>query len=228
MSTNDRPRTALLVLAHPRRDSLTGQVADRARRRLEADGHTVDLLDLYAEGFDPRLPPEDEPDWGDRDKRYTPEVHAHMRRIDAADTIVVVFPVWWYAPPAIVKGWIDRVWNYGFAYGRSTPRLAGKRMIWIGLAGGSREELADVGVEEVFERMLLAGVSHYSGITDSAARVVYDTMAPNAGDAPSPERIAAVFAAADAALEEFLAAGRAEPATEPEPATATATATATA
>ena len=76
--------TTLLVVAHPRTDSLTAAVAARTRARLLAEGHTVDLLDLAAEGFDPRMTPEDEPDWADRDKKYSPEVHAHMDRIVAA------------------------------------------------------------------------------------------------------------------------------------------------
>lgn len=87
-------RHTLLVVAHPRADSLTAQVAGHLHARVKDAGGTVDVLDLYAEGFDPRLTPADEPDREDREKRYSPEVHAHMDRIAAADEIVVVFPVW--------------------------------------------------------------------------------------------------------------------------------------
>ncbi|WP_437075342.1 NAD(P)H-dependent oxidoreductase [Streptomyces sp. enrichment culture] len=94
----------MLVVAHPRTDSRTTQVAHQAAHR-------------------------DEPDRQDRGKVYSAEVRAHMRRIDAAD-VIVVFPLRWFGPPpAILKGWIDRIWNYGFAYGRSTPRLAATRML---------------------------------------------------------------------------------------------------
>jgi putative NADPH-quinone reductase len=48
--------------------------------------------------------------------------------------------VYWQNVPAILKGWIDRVWNYGFAYGRSRPRLAGKRMLWLSLAGATADD----------------------------------------------------------------------------------------
>jgi Flavodoxin-like fold len=82
-----------MVMAHPHGDSLTAQVAARAEARLEADGVAVDLLDLHAEGFNPRMTRADEPAWGDRDKTYSAEVVAHMRPIDTADLIVVVFPV---------------------------------------------------------------------------------------------------------------------------------------
>lgn len=187
--------TALLVVAHHRADSLTAHIADRARVRLEKDGRTVDVLDLHAEGFDPRMTVADEPDWGDRDKTYSAEVRAHMRRIDAADLIVVVFPVWWYGLPAVLKGWIDRVWNYGFAYGRPTARLGGKRMLWLALAGQSREEYAGHGLGDALAHQLTVGISNYCGITDAAVRFVHDTVSPAA---PAP-------ATADDALEEFLA-----------------------
>ncbi|ONI89929.1 hypothetical protein ALI22I_13430 [Saccharothrix sp. ALI-22-I] len=98
---------------------------------------------------------------------YSAEVRSHMDRISAADLHVVVFPVWWFAPPAILKGWIDRVWNHGFAYGRSRPRLAGKRMRWIGLAGESRETFV-AGMEELMDRQLRVGLSNFCGITDAS------------------------------------------------------------
>ncbi|PSL57420.1 putative NADPH-quinone reductase [Saccharothrix carnea] len=168
---------ALLVVAHPRTDSLTARVAARLGEHLTAHGVEVDVLDLHAEGFDPRMTPEDEPDWADRDKVYSAQVRAHMDRISAADLLVVVFPVWWFAPPAVLKGWIDRVWNHGFAYGRSQPRLAGKRMWWIGLAGESAETFAEHGMAEVLDRQLRVGVSNYCGITDASVTLLHGTLA---------------------------------------------------
>ena len=165
---------ALVVFAHPRPDSLTAATAARARDTLIAGGATVDLLDLYAEGFDPLLVPEDEPDWNDHTKRYSDEVQAHMARVAAADLIVVVFPVWWYGLPAMGKGWVDRVWNRGFAYEPST--LHGKRAIWIGLAGGSADEFAAQGLDALLDLQLRVGVSEFCGITDATVHLVHDTL----------------------------------------------------
>ncbi|MFF0275086.1 MULTISPECIES: NAD(P)H oxidoreductase [unclassified Streptomyces] len=165
----------LLVLAHPRADSLTAQVAARLHARLKEEGGTVDVLDLYAEGFDPALRPADEPDWEDREKAYSPEVRAHMDRILAADDILVVFPVWWFTPPAVLKGWIDRVWNYGFAYGRSRPRLAGKRLLWLALMGGTPEEIERLGMTDALPLMLVTGVSAFCGLPDASLRVLHGT-----------------------------------------------------
>lgn len=197
-------RHTLLVLAHPRPGSLTAQVAGHLQHRIEEARGTLDLLDLYAEGFDPRLTPVDEPDWEDREKRYSPEVHAHMERVAAADDILVVFPVWWFAPPAIVKGWIDRVWNYGFAYGRSRPRLAGKRMLWLGLAGGTDTDYERTGLATAMDLQLRVGVSEYCGIAASSVRLLHGTELSGVRQALRPARVAEVLRAADAALDEHL------------------------
>ncbi|MFG2989351.1 NAD(P)H oxidoreductase [Streptomyces sp. NPDC048257] len=168
---------ALVVLAHPRTDSLTAQLAGRARSRLAADGFAVDVLDLHAEGFDPRMGPEDEPDWADAGKEYSAEVRAHMARVAAADVIVVVFPLWWFGLPAILKGWIDRVWNYGFAYGgRSRGTLTGKRMLWIPLVSYSEAEFTRAGWDRTVEHTLRVGISEFCGIKDTAVRFVYDSL----------------------------------------------------
>ncbi|SDD55134.1 NAD(P)H oxidoreductase [Glycomyces harbinensis] len=169
--------TALVVVSHHRADSLTVHIGDVVAARLKEAGYGIDLLDLRAEGFDPRMTEADQPDWNDRDKAYSPEVRAHMERVLAADVIVPVFPVYWNGAPALLKGWIDRVWNYGFAYGRSRPRLAGKRMLWLGLAGTSEGDDYTAWMNETLDRVLREGISIYNGITESAVRVLYDAEA---------------------------------------------------
>ncbi|WP_067699790.1 NAD(P)H oxidoreductase [Nocardia jejuensis] len=170
----DRSRTALVVLAHHRADSLTAHIARRTVRQLEASGYAIDLLDLHTEGFDPRMTLADQPDWNDREKTYSPEVEDHMRRILAADIVIAVFPIYWVAPPALLKGWIDRVWNYGFAYGRSKPRLAGKRMLWLGLAGAAEDDAITPLMHTALEGQLSAGVAYYCGFTDSRIGILPD------------------------------------------------------
>ncbi|MFD6417482.1 NAD(P)H oxidoreductase [Streptomyces sp. NPDC060194] len=175
MTQNDnRSRTALVVIAHHRTDSLTAHTGRTAAARLEAAGYRVDLLDLHAEGFDPRMGTADQPDWSDRDKAYSDEVRAHMRRILDADAVVAVFPVYWQSVPAILKGWIDRVWNYGFAYGRSRPRLAGKRMLWLGLAGATSDDPFVEGMHAVLEAQLSEGIALYCGFSRSAVGLLTD------------------------------------------------------
>jgi len=161
-------RTALVVVAHPRPDSLTAHIARLAADKLTAGGYRIDLLDLHAEEFDPRMTVDDLPEWGNRDKTYSAEVENHMRRILAAEVIVVVFPVYWVQVPAILKGWLDRVWNYGFAYGRSKPRLAGKRALWLGLAGAAEDdEVVDI-MRQSLSTQLDDGVAYYCGLAQSS------------------------------------------------------------
>jgi NAD(P)H dehydrogenase (quinone) len=111
---------ALVVLAHPLSDSLCAHLARDAIDALRARGATVDVLDLYAENFQPSLTP------GERRLHYGtpepgPEIVALQQRLAAADTLVLVFPTWWFSMPAILKGWFDRVWAPKFAFEHGTP-----------------------------------------------------------------------------------------------------------
>lgn len=166
--------TALVVMAHHRADSLTAHTARRTVAHLQSAGYGVDLLDLHAEGFDPRMSAADQPDWGDRDKAYSDEVQAHMRRILDADLVLAVFPVYWQSVPALLKGWIDRVWNYGFAYGRSKPRLAGKRMLWLGLAGVTSDDPATEEMRTLLQTSLSEGIAYYCGFSHSSVALLPD------------------------------------------------------
>jgi NAD(P)H dehydrogenase (quinone) len=209
-------RTALVVVSHHRPDSLTAHVGDVVAARLKEAGYAVDLLDLRAEGFDPRMTIADQPDWDDRDKVYSAEARAHMARVLAADVIVPVFPVYWNSPPALLKGWIDRVWNYGFAYGRSKPRLAGKRMLWLGLAGAAEGDEYWAWMKENLDRLLRVGISFYNGITDAAVEVLPDAEGEpqivdadgsfTKGEALTGPQRAAHYAAIDRRAERYVEA----------------------
>lgn len=189
----------LLVLAHPRSNSLTGQVAVRVCKRLLAEGFLVDFLDLYVENFDPRMTPDDEPDWANPEKEYSLEVQAHMRRIDRADYIVVVFPIWWSAPPAILKGWIERTWTHGFAYTPSGSNLDIQRMLWIGLAGSSQKDFAASDIYQLIDRQLRVEISNFCKIKDACVRIIYDTV-----DAAEVRTLNKIWSATDAIVSDFL------------------------
>ncbi|MDP2798096.1 MAG: NAD(P)H-dependent oxidoreductase [Methanoregula sp.] len=101
-----------IILAHPRKGSFNHAIADTAAATLRETGHSVTMHDLYAEKFDPLLPyPEIA-----RDAVLPPLVAEHCREIASADGIVIVHPNWWGMPPAILKGWIDRVLRPGVVY----------------------------------------------------------------------------------------------------------------
>jgi NAD(P)H dehydrogenase (quinone) len=102
----------LIVLAHPDPASFNHALASAAAQTARQQGHTVVLHDLYAEAFDPILPA------GESSKTapLEPSLRRHCDDLAAADGIVVVHPNWWGQPPAILKGWIDRVVRPGVAY----------------------------------------------------------------------------------------------------------------
>jgi NAD(P)H dehydrogenase (quinone) len=101
-----------IILAHPRPGSFNHAIADEVTATLRKSGHTVTVHDLYREQFDPLLPGDEIP----RDAPLPPVIALHCREIATADGIVFVHPDWWGMPPAILKGWIDRVLRPGVAY----------------------------------------------------------------------------------------------------------------
>ncbi len=101
-----------VILAHPTRQSFNHAIAQTVVSELCQNGHEVSYHDLYAEGFDPILPTGEIPKGG-----VVPEaIEKYCREIANADGIIIVHPNWWGQPPAILKGWIDRVIRPGVAY----------------------------------------------------------------------------------------------------------------
>ena len=115
-----------VLIGHQQPGSFCHAIAATAVEELKAAGHEVVYHDLYAEQFDPILPHEEIP----KDAALDPVVEQHCREVAAADGYIVVHPNWWAMPPAILKGWLDRVLRQGVAYqfgpGGVEPLLAGR------------------------------------------------------------------------------------------------------
>jgi len=101
-----------LILAHPNAGSFNHAIADAARSALASNGHDVSFHDLCLEKFDPILLYEEIPKGAAIDTL----IQKHCDEIASADGIIIVHPNWWGMPPAILKGWIDRVIRPGVAY----------------------------------------------------------------------------------------------------------------
>jgi putative NADPH-quinone reductase len=101
-----------IILAHPNPGSFNHAIANTAAEALGRNGHRITLRDLYQERFDPLLPAAEL----GRDARLDTALGGHCRQIASADGIVIVHPNWWGMPPAILKGWIDRVLRPEVAY----------------------------------------------------------------------------------------------------------------
>jgi NAD(P)H dehydrogenase (quinone) len=101
-----------IILAHPDKKSFNHAIAATVVERLKQNGHKIFFHDLYEENFDPILPAEEIPG----DVPLTAEVEKHCNEISVADGFVIIHPNWWGQPPAILKGWVDRVIRPGVAY----------------------------------------------------------------------------------------------------------------
>ncbi|TWB16895.1 NAD(P)H dehydrogenase (quinone) [Nitrospirillum amazonense] len=192
----------LLVFAHPDPRSLNGALRDVAVAALQAQGHTVQVSDLYALGWKatvdhadfPDLKPEDRlvPVLASRDGyaagRLTADVLAEQEKLRWADMLILQFPLWWFTMPAILKGWVDRVFAYGFAYGvgeHSDRRwgdrygegvFQGRRAMVITTAGGWAPHYGPRGINGPIEDLLFPihhGILYYPGYTVLPPFVAY-------------------------------------------------------
>lgn len=101
-----------VILAHPDKESLNHAIAAAAIEMLNENGHHVCFHDLYQEKFDPVLPFEEFP----KDAPLPPDIEKHCKEISQAQGIIIIHPNWWGQPPAVLKGWVDRVLRPSVAY----------------------------------------------------------------------------------------------------------------
>jgi putative NADPH-quinone reductase len=132
----------LVVIGHqnPERASFCHAIARTAVEELKEAGHEVVYHDLYEEGFDPILPQGEIP----RDADVPADVARHCEEVRSVDGYLVVHPNWWAQPPAILKGWIDRVFRQGVVYefgegGAVNGFLAGKTAVVITTSNTPRD-----------------------------------------------------------------------------------------
>jgi len=128
----------LVVVAHPESQSFCAELGRRGIARMKAEGE-VRVIDLYAEQFDPVIRPSHFPRRASSD-RFEPmveqahqartgeisaDIAEHQAALDWCDRLLLVFPLWWWSMPAMLKGWVDRVFSTDFAYGARD--LGGRR-----------------------------------------------------------------------------------------------------
>jgi NAD(P)H dehydrogenase (quinone) len=101
-----------VILANPNPKSFNHAIAETVVAELNQNGHQITFHDLYAENFDPVLISNEITE----DAVLPRELESHCKEISIADCIVVIHPNWWGQPPAILKGWVDRVLRPGTAY----------------------------------------------------------------------------------------------------------------
>jgi NAD(P)H dehydrogenase (quinone) len=145
-----------IVYCHPSEDSFTKKMCDAFIRGITDSGNEYMISDLYKMNFDPSMTEQEY--LRDAYYRNTPEpaedVRAEQEKINSADAIAFIYPVFWTEAPAKLVGWFDRVWTYGFAYGEKTMKLLDKAIILCS-AGNSLEHLEQFGLLDSMKRVML-------------------------------------------------------------------------
>lgn len=194
----------LIVHAHPEPGSLNGALKDFAVERLQAAGHAVQVSDLYAMNWKASLDAGDSLDYepGARfdpsldskrafaNDRQSADIALEQDKLRWADALILQFPLWWFSMPAILKGWVERVYAYGFAYGvgeHSDVRwgsrygegsMAGKRAMLIVTTGGWESHYSARGINGPMDDVLFPihhGILYYPGFDVLPPFVVHRT-----------------------------------------------------
>ena len=202
-------KRVLIIHAQPEPSSLTRQLVDVSVECLTAQGHEVLQSDLYAMRWKATFDEHDFPERANperlsfgaesahayRHDRQTADVEAEQDKVLAADAVIFQFPLWWYGMPAIMKGWIDRVWAAGLAHGYKGAGNAyrygegafkGKRAMLSVAVGGPAEDYAPRGINGPLEQLLFPithGSLYFPGFDVLPTFAVYGTGALTAAGA---------------------------------------------
>ncbi len=171
---------APIVTAHPEPRSLTHSIAAQIGAGLAEAGHSFEMADLAAEGFDPRFTP------GDlavhRHKAARPaDVAAEQARIDRSDALVLVYPVYWWSMPGLMKGWIDRVFSNQWAFdftlqdGGMVKKLQHLKVHLVQVAGADAGTYERHGYFEAMKTQIDHGIFDFCGATVVSSELLFES-----------------------------------------------------
>ena len=189
----------LIVHAQPEPTSLTRGLVDESVRVLREQGHTVSLSDLYGMRWKAVYDADDFPVRANRERlcfitesghaystaQQSPDVESEQRKLLAADALILQFPLWWFSMPAILKGWVDRVFAYGLAYGYrgegnryryGAGGLQGKRAMLCVTVGGPAEDYLPRGINGPLDQLLFPithGTLFFAGMEVLRTHAIY-------------------------------------------------------
>lgn len=165
----------LAVYAHPNPASFNHAILETVVKVFLAKGHACTVRDLYGIRFDPILGPADFEAIQKGSAR--PDVADEQQFIKEAELLVLIHPIWWFSMPAILKGWIDRVLSFGFAYTVTdqgpAPLLRGKKAAIFNTTGGTEEVYEQGGFQTALRASLETGTLGFCGIETIHHRFFY-------------------------------------------------------
>ncbi|MDH6250762.1 NAD(P)H dehydrogenase (quinone) [Chryseobacterium sp. H1D6B] len=155
----------LIIYAHPNENSLNQKLLKAVIENLETGGNEIIIRDLYQINFNPVFSLEDMQ--GQRMGKVSDDVKQEQNFISWAEHITFIYPIWWTGMPAVMKGYIDRVFSYGFAYrydeGVQKGLLKGKQTVIINTHGKSHEEYERIGMDKALSLTSDKGIFSYCG-----------------------------------------------------------------
>ncbi|ULO05347.1 NAD(P)H-dependent oxidoreductase [Paenibacillus sp. 19GGS1-52] len=156
----------LIIYAHPNPESLNHSILETTVQALKNNGHEVVVRDLYALDFQPVLKPEDTANM--RAGQTPQDIKTEQEFITQAEAITFIYPIWWTGLPAIVKGYIDRVFSYGFAYSAGEEGiiklLNGKKGLIINTHGTPNAVYDNIGMTAGMKMTSDVGIFDFVGI----------------------------------------------------------------
>jgi NAD(P)H dehydrogenase (quinone) len=168
----------LVVYAHPYPESFNHAVLEKFTQGLLAGGHETDILDLYAAGFNPVLSAADLAAL--QQGKIPDDIADQQERVSRAEGLAVIFPIWWSSMPALLKGWIDRVFSLGFAYafGEQGPvgLLKHRKALLITTCGGDQVFFDQSGIQKAIQMTVDLGVFAFTGIAKVHHEFFYNVV----------------------------------------------------
>lgn len=171
---------ALIVVAHPDPQSLSHGIAAQLGEGISLSGHTFEIADLASEAFDPRFTADDLA--VHREQAPPPaDVAAEQARTDRADELVLVYPVYWWSMPGLLKGWIDRVFANGWAYDEGpdtklVKKLRHLRVHLVAIAGADMRTYARHGYFGAMKTQIDHGIFDYCGARVATSELLFDSQ----------------------------------------------------
>jgi NAD(P)H dehydrogenase (quinone) len=178
MSVINVLNNALIVTAHPVENSLSHSLAARIAARLREQGTQVEIADLHAEAFTPAMLRPDLALYHGDASAPPADIQREQQRVERADMLVFIFPVYWWSVPGLLKGWFDRVLTLNWAYkvaedGRIVGNLRKVPVRLIATAGSDVAGFDKHGYSTAIRTQLVEGVFGFCGLKDVTLDILY-------------------------------------------------------
>ena len=165
----------LVVFVHPLKLSFCRSVLDSVVKGLVDAGHEYQIADLNREKFQSSMVEADFAQFQGKD--LPDEILSEQKRVEWSDALIFIFPIWWWSMPAILKGWIDRVMSYGWAY--EDPKdpdsgyLKPRNILVLATAGGSKQMFRKRKYDEAIYTQINVGTWDYCNFKNAQTEIFY-------------------------------------------------------